>query len=40
LIPELRSSDIVVMDNLPSQKGLRVRAMIEAVGTELPAVAP
>lgn len=35
LIPELRPGDIVVMDNLSSHKGPRVRAMIEAVGAEL-----
>ena len=32
LIPELVPGDIVVMDNLSSHKGPRVRAMIEAAG--------
>ena len=35
LIPELRLGDIVVMDNLSSHKGPRVREMIEAAGAEL-----
>jgi transposase len=35
LLPELRPGDIVVMDNLPSHKGPRVREMIRAVGAEL-----
>jgi transposase len=35
LIPELRPGDIVVMDNLSSHKGPRVRRMIEAAGAEL-----
>lgn len=35
LVPELRPSDIVVMDNLSSHKGVRVRAMIEAAGATL-----
>ena len=35
LIPELRPGDIVVMDNLSSHKGPRVRQMIEAAGAEL-----
>lgn len=35
LVPELRPGDIVVMDNLSSHKGPKVRAMIEAVGAEL-----
>jgi transposase len=34
-VPELRPGDIVVMDNLSSHKGPRVRAMIEAAGAEL-----
>ena len=33
--PELRPGDTVVMDNLSSHKGLRVRQMIEATGAEL-----
>ena len=35
LVPELRPGDIVVMDNLSSHKGPRVREMIEAAGAEL-----
>ena len=35
LVPELRSGDIVVMDNLGSHKGAGVRAAIEAVGASL-----
>ncbi len=35
LLPELRPGDIVVMDNLSSHKGPRVRDMIEAAGAEL-----
>jgi transposase len=35
LVPELRSGDIVIMDNLSSHKGPRVRAMIEAAGASL-----
>jgi transposase len=35
LVPELRSGDIVVMDNLSSHKGPRVRQMIEAAGAQL-----
>ena len=34
-VPELRPGDIVVMDNLSSHKGPRVRAMIEQAGAEL-----
>ena len=33
--PELRRGDVVVMDNLSSHKGPRVRAMIEAAGARL-----
>ncbi len=32
LVPELRAGDIVVMDNLSSHKGPRVRELIEAAG--------
>ncbi len=32
LVPELRRGDIVVMDNLSSHKGPRIRQMIEAAG--------
>jgi transposase len=35
LVPDLRPGDTVVMDNLSSHKGPRVREMIEAVGAEL-----
>lgn len=35
LVPELRSGDVVVMDNLSSHKGPKVRQMIEAAGAEL-----
>jgi transposase len=35
LAPELREGDIVVMDNLSSHKGPRVREMIEAAGASL-----
>ena len=35
LVPELRPGDVVVMDNLSSHKGPRVRALIEAAGAAL-----
>lgn len=35
LVPELRQGDIVIMDNLSSHKGPRVREMIEAAGATL-----
>ena len=35
LVPELRRGDIVVMDNLSSHKGPRVREIIEAAGATL-----
>ena len=35
LVPELRSGDIVVMDNLASHKGPAVRSAIEAAGASL-----
>ncbi len=35
LVPELGSGDIVIMDNLSSHKGPRVRQMIEAAGASL-----
>ena len=35
LVPELRPGDIVVMDNLSSHKGPKVRQMIEAAGANL-----
>ena len=35
LVPELRPGDVVVMDNLSSHKGPRVRTLIEASGARL-----
>ena len=35
LVPDLRPDDVVVMDNLSSHKGPRVREMIEAAGARL-----
>jgi hypothetical protein len=35
LVPELRRGNVVVMDNLSSHKGPRVREMIKAAGAEL-----
>ena len=35
LVPELRPGDIVVMDNLSSHKGPRVRELIEEAGADL-----
>jgi transposase len=35
LVPELRSGDVVIMDNLSSHKGPRVREMIEGAGANL-----
>lgn len=35
LVPELQRGDIVIMDNLSSHKGPRVREMIEAAGAKL-----
>ena len=35
LVPELRPGDAVIMDNLSSHKGPRVRQMIEAIGARL-----
>ena len=35
LVPELRPGDVVIMDNLSSQKGTRVRELIEAAGASL-----
>jgi len=35
LVPELRPGDIVIMDNLSSHKGPRVREMIERAGASL-----
>ena len=35
LVPELAAGDVVIMDNLSSHKGPRVRALIEAAGAGL-----
>jgi transposase len=35
LVPELRPGDIVIMDNLSSHKGSRVRELIETAGASL-----
>ena len=35
LVPELRPGDIVILDNLSSHKGPKVRALIEAAGASL-----
>lgn len=35
LVPELRSGDVVVMDNLSSHKRARTRELIESAGAEL-----
>ncbi len=35
LVPELRQGDVVIMDNLSSHKGPRVRELIEAAGASL-----
>ena len=35
LVPYLRPGDVVVMDNLSSHKGPRVREMIAAAGADL-----
>ena len=35
LVPELKSGDIVIMDNLGSHKGLAIRQAIRAVGAKL-----
>ena len=35
LVPDLRPGDIVIMDNLSSHKGPRVRKLIEAAGAKL-----
>lgn len=40
LVPELHAGDVVIMDNLSSHKGPRVRALIEAVGAELQHLPP
>ena len=43
LVPELRTGDVVIMDNLSSHKRTRVRELIEAAGARLvflPAYSP
>lgn len=40
LLPELRPGDVVVMDNLSSHKGPKVREMIESVGARLKYLPP
>jgi transposase len=40
MVPELRPGDIVVMDNLSSHKGPKVRRMIEKAGAELRCLPP
>ena len=35
LVPERRAGDVVIMDNLSSHKGPRVREMIDAAGADL-----
>lgn len=40
LLPELQPDDIVVMDNLSSHKGPRVREMIDSIGARLEYLPP
>jgi transposase len=40
LLPELRPGDVVIMDNLSSHKGPRVRELIEATGASLRYIPP
>ena len=43
LVPDLRSGDVVIMDNLSSHKRQRIRKLIEAAGAHLvflPAYSP
>ncbi|TCQ03306.1 transposase [Rhizobium sp. PP-F2F-G36] len=40
MLPELRPGDVIVMDNLSSHKGPRVREMIESVGARLEYLPP
>lgn len=35
LVPKLRAGDLVIMDNLSSHKGLRVKQLIEAAGAHM-----
>ena len=40
LVPALRPGDVVILDNLSSHKGARVRALIEAAGASLLSLPP
>lgn len=40
LIPELRPGDVVIMDNLSSHKGTRVRQIIEEIDARLRCLPP
>ena len=40
LVTELRPGDIIILDNLPSHKGSRVRNLVRAAGAELPFLPP
>jgi transposase len=40
LVPTLRAGDVVVMDNLPCQKQVRVRSLIERAGCRLQLLPP
>lgn len=40
LVPELRSGDVVIMDNLSSHKRKRTRMLIESAGAELEFLPP
>ena len=40
LVPELRPGDVVILDNLSSHKGPKLRALIEAAGASLVFLAP
>ena len=40
LVPDLRPGDIVIMDNLSSHKGPRVRELIDAAGASLLSLPP
>src|SRR5215207_4117820 len=40
LVPELRSGDVVILDNLGSHKGAAVRCAIEAAGASLLSLPP
>lgn len=40
LLPELKPGDVVVMDNLSSHKGVRIRELIESKGAQLSYLPP